>query len=177
MLRLTSTVATPIVVVLIGVLLLEPPALTPADRVPTLRLLSGRTPAIRPPVMALPAAAPFLGRWQLAPGSGEADGPDSARLEVTIARHGASIQVDVDAGPGSRTRSEGAIDSGFLVTIVTRRRPDGTSERVVTRYRRTGRAMTMEQSVSYADGTSTTRRTLLPLAAGDADPDSGKPTS
>lgn len=177
MLRFTSTVAAPIVVVLIGVLLLEPPALTPADRVPTLRLLSGRAPAVRPPDVALPAAASFLGRWRLAPGTGGADGPDGARLEVTIARRGASVQVDVDAGPGGRTRSAGAIDDGFLLTTATRRRADGTRERVVTRYRRTGPAMIMEQSVSHTDGTRTTRRTLVPLATGDAAPDTGKPAS
>ena len=174
MLKFTSTVAAPIVVVLIGVLLLEPPALTPADRVPTLRLLSGRAPAVRPPDVALPAAASFLGRWRLAPSTGGADG---ARLEVTIARRGASVQVDVDAGPDGRTRSAGAIDGGFLLTTATRRRADGTSERVVTRYRRTGPAMIMEQSVSHADGTRTTRRTLVPLAAGNAAPDTGKPAS
>ena len=43
MLKLFAAMAPPIALLLVGVLLLEPPALTPGERVPTLRLLAGPT--------------------------------------------------------------------------------------------------------------------------------------
>ena len=41
MLKWFAAIAPPIALLMVGVLLLEPPALTPRERVPTLRLLTG----------------------------------------------------------------------------------------------------------------------------------------
>ena len=49
MLRAILTVAPPVALLLVGVLLVEPPYLTPADRIPTLRLLTGETESIGTP--------------------------------------------------------------------------------------------------------------------------------
>jgi len=46
MLRALLTVAPPVALLLVGVLLVEPPYLTPADRIPTLRLLTGGAESI-----------------------------------------------------------------------------------------------------------------------------------
>jgi|TARA_B100000749_G_C18008544_1_gene294266 hypothetical protein len=43
MLRWFAFIAPPIALLMVGVLLLEPPALTPRERVPTLRLFTGST--------------------------------------------------------------------------------------------------------------------------------------
>ena len=48
MLRTLSTLAPPIALVLVGVLLVEPPILTPGDRLPTLRVLAGDEHAMTP---------------------------------------------------------------------------------------------------------------------------------
>ena len=44
MLKWFAAIAPPIALLMVGVLLLEPPALTPRERVPTLRLLTGPAP-------------------------------------------------------------------------------------------------------------------------------------
>lgn len=49
MLRALLTVAPPVALLLVGVLLVEPPYLTPADRIPTLRLLTGGAESIGTP--------------------------------------------------------------------------------------------------------------------------------
>ena len=41
MLKWFATIAPPVALLMVGVLLLEPPALIPRERVPTLRLLAG----------------------------------------------------------------------------------------------------------------------------------------
>lgn len=46
MLKWFAAIAPPIALLMVGVLLLEPPALTPRERVPTLRLLTGPAPAM-----------------------------------------------------------------------------------------------------------------------------------
>lgn len=46
MLKLFAGLAPPIALLMVGVLLLEPPALTPATRVPTLRLLTSTGPEV-----------------------------------------------------------------------------------------------------------------------------------
>ena len=56
MLRALLAVAPPVALVLVGVLLVEPPYLTPADRVPTLRLLTGGGESIGTPAAQLRAA-------------------------------------------------------------------------------------------------------------------------
>ena len=49
MLKLFAGLAPPIALLMVGVLLLEPPALTPGQRVPTLRLLTSAGPKVPPP--------------------------------------------------------------------------------------------------------------------------------
>ena len=49
MLKLFAGLAPPIALLMVGVLLLEPPALTPGQRVPTLRLLTTTGPKVPPP--------------------------------------------------------------------------------------------------------------------------------
>ena len=49
MLKLFAGLAPPIALLMVGVLLLEPPALTPGQRVPTLRLLTSAGPNVPPP--------------------------------------------------------------------------------------------------------------------------------
>ena len=62
MLRALLTVAPPVALLLVGVLLVEPPYLTPADRIPTLRLLTGGTERVGTPEEQLRAVLlRFLG--------------------------------------------------------------------------------------------------------------------
>ncbi len=49
MLRALLTVAPPVALLLVAVLLVEPPYLTPADRIPTLRLLTGGAESVGTP--------------------------------------------------------------------------------------------------------------------------------
>ena len=46
MLKWFAGIAPPVALLMVGVLLLEPPALTPRERVPTLRLLTGPAPEL-----------------------------------------------------------------------------------------------------------------------------------
>jgi len=48
MLKLFAGLAPPIALLMVGVLLLEPPALTPGQRLPTLRLLTSSGPEVPP---------------------------------------------------------------------------------------------------------------------------------
>ena len=60
MLRLFAAMAPPVALLMVGVLLLEPPALTPRDRVPTLRLLTSPGPEVmpKPLVVSVPDPTP-----------------------------------------------------------------------------------------------------------------------
>ena len=65
MLKLFSTIAPAVALVLVAVLLLEPPALTPGERVPTLRLLSGAVSRRAPNAADPDRWQGFLGEWQV----------------------------------------------------------------------------------------------------------------
>ena len=58
MLKWFAAIAPPIALLMVGVLLLEPPALTPRERVPTLRLLTGPAPEMTRDVDIVLAPAP-----------------------------------------------------------------------------------------------------------------------
>ena len=72
MLKWFATIAPPVALLMVGVLLLEPPALTPRDRVPTLRLLAGLAPEMTRDVDIVLAPAPT-------PGPPPGPAPDRAR--------------------------------------------------------------------------------------------------
>ena len=84
MLRALLAVAPPIALVLVGVLLVEPPYLTPADRVPTLRLLIGGGESRGTPAAQLRAALLHL----LGPGNrgGERVGAIDLHSDSTVVR-------------------------------------------------------------------------------------------
>ncbi len=164
MLRLLSTFTAPVALVLIGLLLLEPPALTPGDRIPTLRIFTGGgAPNTSGQVTPVSDLAPYLGRWRLDLDAIAQTDSDIEPYVVTIERRSLKVWVHVtsaDAEVGS-TKSEATLGENTLVTIVTRRRAGGIPERVLTRYRVMGNTMEMEQTVSSLSETVTTS---LPLA-------------
>ena len=83
MLRLFAAIAPPIALLLVGVLLLEPPALAPRERIPTLRLLTTpaqpTTPSPEPPTdLVQDELVPMLefSRPEAATAQEEAEEPD-----------------------------------------------------------------------------------------------------
>ncbi len=160
MLRLFSTFAAPVALVLVGILLLEPPALTPGDRVPTLRLLTGSAPGRGEHAASSDAVAPYLGRWRVDLDAIERISPRVEPLMVTITTRGSSVWITITNDSIGTVRSAGQLRENALVTSSERRRASGGTEQSVTRYRALGDAMTMERTVSGPTGAVTT---TLPL--------------
>jgi hypothetical protein len=144
MLKLFSTIAPAIALVLIAVLLLEPPSLSPGDRVPTLRLLSGG-PVEADPATPVTPLAKFLGTWQVSPAVTAGDrGTHPDRVVISIDGSGQDLRVvyeQIGTRQQERLRFSMSTDRLSLdrtgnvhVATTVRTRRDGVAEHIVDRY-------------------------------------------
>ena len=101
MLKWFAAIAPPVALLMVGVLLLEPPALTPRDRVPTLRLLTGPAPDMTRDVDIV-----------LAPAPAPDPAPDPA---LDLAREPGAAGADIELPLEQESSTNGASPSSTVV--------------------------------------------------------------
>jgi hypothetical protein len=163
-----------VALVLIGVLLLEPPSLTPGDRVPTLRLLTSRL-RDRASTETTPSARlrPYLGRWRIDVEASPEFEEDVEPYLITLTIDGAQLTLEqAFRGVGGRATARFALDGNragvtfednTLVLTQTAAGEAGTGARVVVRLTTTQGGLELERTTSDGLTAQETSLVFLPL--------------
>ena len=172
MLKAFAAFAPLVALVFIGVLLLEPPSLTPGDRVPTLRLLTSR---VRDRASTEPSARlrPYLGRWRIDVEASPEFEEDVEPYLITLTIDGAQLTLEqAFRGVGGRATARFALDGNragvtfednTLVLTQTAAGEAGTGARVVVRLTTTQRGLELERTTSDGLTVQETSLVFLPL--------------